>query len=176
MNRKSILRVYIKILLIFALIYAVAGFALYLVERDCPGNEHWTIFDAYWVVAVFFSSGIEYFPKTAAGKILALSMFIVGAGGIAIVTGKVASFFIIKAKEGGEMPNNIANHYIICNWNNGGDKIIKEIHSQQADPNAEIIVITQKNVDESSLRNNPEYKDVFEIFQADVADSQYEEF
>ncbi len=52
---------------------------------------------------------------------------------------------------------------VICNWNKFADKIIKEIHSPTAEPETEIIVITNIELDEyekKKTEENDEYRNV----------------
>jgi len=51
----------------------------------------------------------------------------------------------------------------ICNWNDKGDKIIKELHHPDAEPYTEIIVLTNKTVDEEELRKSKRYENVYFI-------------
>ena len=52
------------------------------------------------------------------------------------------------------MPTDIQNHIVICNWNSRGDKIVRELHSSDAAPESEIVVITSSDVDEAELRTH----------------------
>ena len=59
------------------------------------------------------------------------------------------------------MPKELESHIVMCNWHNRGDRIVKELHSTQGAPDADIIVISETEVDEKTLRKSPEYKRVF---------------
>jgi Trk K+ transport system NAD-binding subunit len=62
-----------------------------------------------------------------------------------------------------KMPKDMESHIVMCNWHDRGDRIIKELHSPLAAPETDIIVITEKDVNERELRLNPEYEKVFFI-------------
>ncbi|MCK5717375.1 MAG: NAD-binding protein [Thiomargarita sp.] len=55
----------------------------------------------------------------------------------------------------------LQNHLIICNWHSNGERIVKELHSSQAEPNLAIVIITETKVNEAYLREKPEYKNVY---------------
>ena len=56
-------------------------------------------------------------------------------------------------------------HIAICNWNDRGDRIIRELHSPQAEPDTEIVIITKnKPSNEEELRRaNKAYERVYFI-------------
>lgn len=152
---------YVKLSLSFVIIFLLAGIGLYILEHAV--NERCNnFFDALWLTTVFFFSGFEEFgPVTTGGKIISLFVFIIGAGIMVVVTAKIASIFIRHELKEVKMPKEIQKHIAICNWNDRGDRIIKELHSPQAEPETEIIVITPKDVNETELRKSPAYKRVF---------------
>jgi len=51
----------------------------------------------------------------------------------------------------------------ICNWNERGDRIVTELHAAEAEPGTEIVIVTDKPVDESELRKKKEYENVYFI-------------
>jgi voltage-gated potassium channel len=151
----------IKIIFLYLAFYGLSSILLYLLEHGL--NERCqTIFDAFWLNIVFLFSGFEDFgPKTSAGKILSLISFAVGLATITIITGKIASTFVLNILKEGKMNNKLSGHIAICNWNDGGDKIVKEIHSPIADPEVNIVILTGSEVPEEQLRHSPEYEKVF---------------
>ena len=52
------------------------------------------------------------------------------------------------------MPKKLENYIVICNWNDRGYSIIKEIHSDLAAPDTEIIVITEKHKKKKALQSD----------------------
>ncbi len=83
-------------------------------------------------------------------------LFIFGVLVLAGVIGKIASFFV----KGEEMHKKFRNHIVICNWNERGDRIIKEIHSPLAAPEKEIVVIGETDIKKEELDSNTKYKRV----------------
>ncbi|MCK5717374.1 MAG: NAD-binding protein [Thiomargarita sp.] len=58
----------------------------------------------------------------------------------------------------------LENHLIICNWHRHGERIVAELHAKQAEPNLNILIITEKPVNEENLRHKPEYENVSFIY------------
>lgn len=167
--------------IIFYLCYfIISSIALYFLEhqpdRDEYGNLIYrdgklvyttrckNILDAFWINVVYVFSGFEdYGPQTLPGKMISLLSFALGLMAVTVVTGKIASYFVLKGIKGGKVDKKLNGHIAICNWNVGGEKIVKEIHASDAEPDVEIIVITQTEVQEEMLRHRPEFEKVFFI-------------
>ena len=94
------------------------------------------------------------------GRLILLLLFIIGTVFVVAIIGKIASVFV-NLKMGEKKPEKLKDHIVICNWSERGDLIIKEIHSKLAAPETEIIVITEKRINEQELRSNPAYEKVY---------------
>lgn len=152
-------RIIIGILFYFLFI----GLIFFTIEKGANKRIQ-DIFDAYWMLLVFYLSGLEDFePVTVAGKVLSLSVFILGLLTVAAVIGKITSVLVLRAQKEVKMPENVSNHIAICNWNVRCDRIIKEIHNPEAEPETEIIVVVEKKVNEAELRKSKEYEKVYFI-------------
>jgi voltage-gated potassium channel len=157
---------YIKVLIVFTVFYIVSGAVLYIVEgyTEEGRSQCRTLIEAYWQLTVYFTSGMEnYGPTTAAGRALALLVFLMGLAVVAVFTGKFASVFVVAAQQRRTHLPEFSEHFAICNWNAQGDRIIKELHSPQAEPETEIVVVTNAEVNEQELRESAEYERVFFI-------------
>jgi voltage-gated potassium channel len=121
------------------------------------------ILDAFRIVFVLYLGEYENFgPKTIGGKIISIVSLLIGVAIVATFIGKIASLFV-HLKGEVKMPKNIGEHIVICNWNNRGDRIIREIHSPLAEPETEIVVIAKQEIEEEELRMSTEYEKVFFI-------------
>uniref|UniRef100_A0A7C3US81 BK channel n=1 Tax=candidate division WOR-3 bacterium TaxID=2052148 RepID=A0A7C3US81_UNCW3 len=152
-------------ILTILLIFFVFCFALFLLERGKNPRCN-DLFDAFRMVLVLFLGEYEEFaPVTTGGKLIITFSFILGVAVVATVIGKIASFFV-KLKREVKMPKETGGHIVICNWNDKGDKIVKEIHSPVAEPETEIYIVTDKDdkeIREEELRVSPEYENVYFI-------------
>ncbi len=152
---------YAKMAMLFGAVFLLSGLVLYLAEVQVNPRCR-TYFDALWLTVVFFLSGFEDFgPVTTLGKAVSLLAFVLGAAFMVVVTGFIASIFVQRRLKEKEMPDHLEDHIAICHWNSGGDRIIRELHSKQAEPETDIVVITPKDPNEAELRKNPEYEKVF---------------
>lgn len=154
---------YKRVILILIIYFVCAGAIFFYLEKG--NNPRITdVFDAYWLLLVFYLSGLEDFgPVTIFGKFLSLSVFILGLLTVATVIGKITSVLVLRAQKEVKMPENVSGHIAICNWNEKGDRIIKEIHNPEGEPETEIIIVTEKKVNEAELRKSKEYEKVYFI-------------
>lgn len=155
-------KLYVLLILVFLIFYSMNSILLYYFERgnnpDCQN-----IFEAFWLNTVYILSGFEnYGPKTYVGKILSLLSFLFGIFLIAVITGKMASIFVIKSRKEFIMTNT-NNFIVICNWNIGGEKIVEEIHSPDAEPETEILIISDNEINEIQLRQKKAFRKVYFI-------------
>ncbi|MCK4353256.1 ion transporter [candidate division WOR-3 bacterium] len=103
-------------------------------------------------------------PKTTGGKLFATFVFFAGLVVLGTAVGLIAPIFLKKEVK---MPKGMQNHIVICNWNEGGDKIIKEMSfplkelDKERQFETKIVVITDKKVNEEELRKSKEYERVF---------------
>ena len=49
---------------------------------------------------------------------------------------------------------------ILCNWNDGGDRIVRELHADEAAPNTDIRVVADMDIHEAELRKHIAYRKV----------------
>jgi hypothetical protein len=116
--------------------------------------------DAAQVVFVLFLGEYGVQPATDVGKIVAIISLFIGVVFLGAIVGQLTSLFVIKKMEA-QMPDKFKRLIIICNWNDRGDRVIKELHSPTAAPDAEIVVITEGEINENELRVSSAYEQVF---------------
>lgn len=146
--------------LIVAALLTLSVFVLYHYER--AAGEALTLFDAVRIVIVFALGEYGETPRSFAGRVVSLALFVIGIVVIAAFIGKVASLFFDMKMEA-VMPQEVERHIVICQWHENGDHIIKELHSPLALPEADIIIITPQTINEQELRQDPAYEKVFFI-------------
>jgi len=135
-------------------------FIIYHFEKE--HNPALTVFDAFRIVLVFFLGEYGDTPATEAGRIISVALFILGIVVVAAFIGKIAAIFF-ELKMEVKMPTELESHIVMCNWHDRGDRIIREIHSPLAAPETDIIVISEADLNEKELRQNPEYERVYFI-------------
>ncbi|HPR16763.1 MAG TPA: TAXI family TRAP transporter solute-binding subunit [Candidatus Cloacimonadota bacterium] len=136
---------------VIVLLFILGTIGTYYFEHSA--NEQFdTIYKAFWATIVYLLSGFDIEPFTTGGRISAFLLLIGGMGILGTVVGNIASIFM---KEGVEkMPKNVKRHIAICNWNKRGETIIEELHHPSAEPDTEILVLTDSDLNEKELREN----------------------
>ncbi len=140
--------------------FLLSVFLIYHFERQY--DSRLTLFDAFRIVLVFFLGEYGDTPQTQIGRVLSVILFLLGIVVVAALIGKIASLFV-EMKMEVKMPQGMERHIVICNWHESGDRLIKELHSQLAAPDTDIIVITPKEVNETELRICSAYEKVYFI-------------
>ncbi|RMF67744.1 MAG: potassium channel protein [Calditrichaeota bacterium] len=148
-------------LLLFAVtFFALASFSMYHFEHDVDPTI--SPFDAMRIVLVYFLGEYGDTPKTYLGRVISVLTFLFGILVVATLIGKVTSLFVQFRWEV-KMPEKLRDHIVICNWNERGDRIIKELHASIVEPDMQIIVVAKSHIDEEHLRHHPAYENVFFI-------------
>jgi len=139
-------KVFFELLLILILVFIFFVIGVYFFEKKA-NPQCQDFFDAFRIVFVyFFGEYIDFTPKTIFGKIVSILAFLIGIFIVAALIGKFASYFISIKREG-KMPQILENHIVICNWNEKGVFLVKEIHT--ANPDIPICILTDKKDEET---------------------------
>ena len=127
-----------RVLVALILIWALGSIVLYYSEHKINENySHLPL--AFWSGLINWISFGAREPFTYTGRITAITMVIIGVGGLTWFTGTLASIFIHKKLMGGKrMIEKLENHYVIINWNDKGHGIIKQLHSPDLEKEAYI--------------------------------------
>ncbi|TKJ35983.1 MAG: hypothetical protein CEE38_13315 [Planctomycetes bacterium B3_Pla] len=143
---------YARVAIVFFCVYALG--AILMVFLEGPYNEQFeNLYRSFCSMFMYLSTGFEHqVPVTQGGMMTAaLTVGVLGAGLGGLVTGKFAAMYITKEKK---MPPHIKMHVVICNWNKRGHKIVEQLHRQEAAPGTDIVIVTDRDVDEQELRKN----------------------
>ena len=149
----------LRLATVFCCFMVLGTLVLHFCERDA--NKHFsTLPESLWSAIAYLVSGFEDRPPvTSAGRFVSVLMFVLAVCLFGTIAGKFASVFIMKETQ--RMPNDLRHQIIICNWSERGDRVIKELHAAQAEPNTEIVVITDRELNEQELRRHPAYRKVY---------------
>ncbi|NQT65107.1 MAG: TAXI family TRAP transporter solute-binding subunit [FCB group bacterium] len=153
--------IHFRIGIIILLLFIFGSLGTYYFEHNI-NEEFDTLYKAIWATMIYLLSGFDIDPITPGGKISAFLLLIGGIGILGTVVGNLATIFM---KEGVEkMPKNVKGHIAICNWSKRGEKIIEELHHPSAEPDTEIIILTDGDVNERELREKSKrYANVYFI-------------
>jgi TRAP transporter TAXI family solute receptor len=149
-----------RVLVALTLIWALGSITLYFSEHKINEN-YGNLPLAFWSGLINWINFGAREPFTYTGRITAITMVIIGVGGITWFTGMLASIFIHKKLMGGKrMIDKLKNHYVIINWNDKGHGIIKQLQNPDLERKPILVVTDQK---ESPISLEYEYEDVLHI-------------
>ncbi|TES92921.1 MAG: hypothetical protein E3J87_03585 [Candidatus Cloacimonadota bacterium] len=162
---------FLRLFIIILLIWVTGALVLWIFEHEGNPEEFGNVPKCFWNIAVYLFSGLDSGqPKTAAGKITVTLILIMSLGIVGIFTGTVASIFV-ERKIGGRRfmpPKKLSKHIVICNWNNKGINIIRELRAKVLKIKRPIVIVSNK-VEEKAfpeLDELEEFKKVY-IVQGD---------
>ena len=142
--------------------------ALWIVERKENPEEFGNLPSAFWNIAVYLLSGLDTaMPRTSLGKGLVVAMLVVGVGIVAVFTGTIASI-LVERRIGRKrlMPGyELTDHLVICNWNDKGLPMIRELHASIVRQKRPIVIVSERlaEVDVPEKEDLPEFEDVYLI-------------
>lgn len=111
-------------------VWLISSFILYIAERKI--NENFESFStSIYSILVYLFSGFEArIPITSLGKTVGLLALIFGVGISGLYTASLTDIFVKRGLKGGKMNDIQKNgHVIICNWNEKGGEVIKQLRS-----------------------------------------------
>ncbi|WP_173915800.1 potassium channel family protein [Halobacillus sp. Marseille-Q1614] len=117
-----------------------------------------TYFEGFWwVMTTVTTVGYgDYSPATAAGRWVAIILYIIGIGLIGVVIGKIIEGFALfrKKRVEGDIVYKDRDHFIIIGWSQKAKFAVEEING--TNPDAEIIIIDHLK-EAPVLKNNIHY-------------------
>lgn len=152
----------IRILIVLFLIWFLGSYILYFAEHRL--NENYAnIFLSLWSGLVNLINFGSKEPFTTTGRTVSVVMMALGVGGIAWLTGEMASIFVHRKLTGGKRKmEKMKNHYVIANWNSKGYGIIEQLHSSDLEEKRPIIILSEVT-DGITLPDKEVYESVYTI-------------
>ncbi len=144
---------FLRLLVIIFLIWIIGAFGLWLLEHHQNPEEFGNVTKFVWNIAVYLFSGLDSGqPTTTVGKITVTLILVLSLGIVGIFTGTVASIFVERRIGGRRFmpPKRLKNHVVICNWNEKGINIIRELRAKALKVKRGIVIISQ-NVSEENV-------------------------
>lgn len=150
--------IHIKLLVIFVCLYVLGTFAMYFCERY-NNTSFDTLGESFWSITIYMLSGFEdRYPVTWPGRVISIFIFILSVFFFGAVAGRFAAAFL--RREEIKMPRDVNDHIVICNWNERGKRIVAELRHPEGKPDAEIIIIDDKLLNEEDLLNTTSFRRV----------------
>jgi voltage-gated potassium channel len=155
---------FLRLLVVIFMIWIIGAFVLWLFEHSQNPEEFGNVPKCFWNIAVYLFSGLDSGqPATTAGRITATLILVLSLGIVGVFTGTVASIFVERRIGGRRFmpPKRLKDHVLICNWNEKGINIIRELRAKVLKVKRPIVIISQ----EISVEKFPEL-DALEEFRA----------
>jgi voltage-gated potassium channel len=145
----------------------MGGSILWLTEGS--GNKEFnSLPKSLWNIAVYLFSGLDSgVPETTPGKVIVALILIMSLGIVGIFTATIASM-LIENRIGGKrkMPKyDLRDHIVICNWNDKGLPLIKEVHAKIIKDKRPVIIISEHGdtIQFPEQEDLPEFEDIYVI-------------
>lgn len=94
-------------------------------------------------------------PKTAAGQVLQLVLFILGTLFFGAIIGRFSSYFVVRSLRKGDIVKAFKDHVVICNWNLKAPAILSQILEASKQNPFDIVVISA-----SEVKSQTDFKDL----------------
>jgi TRAP transporter TAXI family solute receptor len=154
---------HVRLAMTFICLYVVGSLAMYFFERY-NNRSFESVPEAFWSITVYLFSGFEdRYPVTWPGRVISVLIFILSVFFFGAVAGRFAAAFL--KREETKMPKDVKDHIVICNWNERGRRVIAELRHPEGKPNADIVIVDNKALDERALRRIPEFNKVYWIHE-----------
>lgn len=166
---RKLLREYkiIRLIVIIISIWLLGASILWVTEGS-RNQDFDTLSKSLWNIAVYLFSGLDSgVPETTFGKIVVASILIVSLGIVGVFTATIASM-LIENRLGGKrkMPKyDLKDHIVVCNWNDKGLPLIKEVHAEIIKHKRPIVIISEHGDTIHFPENDdaPEFEDIYVI-------------
>ena len=154
---------HVRLVIVFACLYVLGAMAMYFFERY-NNRSFESVGEAFWSITIYVLSGFEdRYPVTLAGRVTSVFILILTVFFFGAVAGRFAAAFL--RSEVIKMPKDLNDHIVICNWNERGKRVITELHHPEGKPNADIVIIDNKLLQEKDLSRMPAYNRIYCIHE-----------
>ncbi len=154
---------HVRLIIVFVCLYVLGAMAMYFFERY-NNRSFESIGEAFWSITIYVLSGFEdRYPVTLAGRVTSVLILILTVFFFGAVAGRFAAAFL--RSEEIKMPKDLHDHIVICNWNERGKRVISELHHPEGKPNADIVIIDNKQLQEKELSRMPAYNKIYCIHE-----------
>jgi TRAP transporter TAXI family solute receptor len=154
---------HVRLLTTFVCLYVIGALAMFFCEHY-NNRSFQSLPESFWSITVYLFSGFEdRYPITWPGRIVSVLIFVLSVSFFGAVAGRFAAAFLQRQEI--KMPKDVADHIVICNWNERGKRVISELRHPEGRPNADIVIVDNKAVDEKELRRLPIFHRVYCIHE-----------
>lgn len=161
---RSILRritqrhIHVRLIFMFVCLYVIGTLVMFFCERY--NNRCFeSLGESFWSITIYMLSGFEdRYPVTWPGRVISILIFILSVFFFGAVAGRFAAAFL--KREEIKMPRDVKNHIVICNWNERGKRVVAELRHPEGRPDADVVIVDNKLLDEKELLRMPAFNKV----------------
>ena len=145
--------IHVRLAITFICLYVVGTLAMFFCERY-NNRSFESIGEAFWSITIYILSGFEdRYPVTWPGRVISILIFVLSVFFMGAVAGRFAAAFL--RREEMKMPRDIHDHIVICNWNERGKRVLMELRHPEGRPDADVVIVDNKQLDEKELLRMP---------------------
>lgn len=142
----------------------IACIIIYHTETK-TGSGIETKFDTFWFMCVaVFANYFEYVCESLPGRMAGWTMLMTGLVLFGVITAKITSLFVdiqMKNDKGLKKLNSMTDHFLICGWRPGFEKILDNVFISNPDIAPDQVVLINEAIEQIELlRTNKKYKDL----------------
>ena len=104
-------------------------------------------------------------PHSFIARALQLMWFAFSVVIFGLVVGKISSLFVTYSLKQREKMEDFKNHIVICNWNQQGEEIVRQLFESHVNDSLEVVVVSASPIDEINLPD--EYRKHFHFVHSD---------
>jgi len=147
--------IHLRLVVVFACLYIIGTLVMFLCERY-NNRSFESIPESFWSITIYVLSGFEdRYPVTWLGRVVSVFIFILSVFFFGAVAGRFAAAFLKRQEM--KMPRDIKDHIVICNWNERGKRVLAELRHPEGKPDADIVIVDNKLLDEKELKSIPAF-------------------
>jgi len=151
--------VHVRLVATFICLYVIGTLAMFFCERY-NNRSFESVPESFWSITVYLFSGFEdRYPITWPGRAISVLIFLLSVFFFGAVAGRFAAAFLRKQEL--KMPSDVHDHIVICNWNERGKRVVNELRHPEGRPDADIVIIDNKLLDEKELHRLPAFHKVY---------------
>lgn len=152
--------------MMIALVLVVSTFVVYLTETQTDSGIE-TPVDSIWFTMVTIGAGyFDYCVKSIPGRAAAFILLVLGMLLLSVITGKIASSFMelqLKKDKGLRgIKRMMKNHFLLCGWRPGFEKILDSVLTSNPDISPDMVVLINEAPGDSmtQLRSEERFKGI----------------
>ncbi|OQX53086.1 MAG: hypothetical protein B5M53_07415 [Candidatus Cloacimonas sp. 4484_209] len=157
---------FLRLLIIIVIIWVIGAIVLWGVEHREDPEDFGNVSKCFWNIAVYLFSGLDSgVPQTTAGRITVTIILVLSLGIVGVFTGTIASIFVERRIGGRRFmpPQKLSGQVVICNWNEKGIDIVKELRAKVLKEKRPIVIISDR-IEETFLPELDELEEFKNVY------------